>query len=168
MVVHRVPDWRSSVPTYFVATAVERLSAAEKQNIASAITRIHNDVTSAPPFFAQVIFNEIAAGNHFMGGAPADSDVVFIYGHVRAGRSPEQKRQLLVRIVEAVSAATRIPKRSVWAYVVDLPPAQMIEYGHILPEPGMEDVWLASLPEADREHIGRAVDSKNSRHQPKR
>ena len=143
------------MPTYFVAAAAGRLPAAEKHSIASAITRIHGDVTDAPTFFAQVIFDEIPTGNHFMGGAPADSDAVFVYGHVRAGRSSEQKRQLLVRIVDAVSAATRIPKKSIWAYVVDLPPTQMIEYGHILPEPGMEGVWLASLPEEDRVHIER-------------
>jgi phenylpyruvate tautomerase PptA (4-oxalocrotonate tautomerase family) len=143
------------VPTYFVTIAAERLSTAEKQSIALAITRIHSEVTHAPLFFAQVIFNEIPTGNHFMGGRPADSDAVFIYGHVRSGRSPEQKRQLLIRIVDAVSAATLIAKRSIWAYVVDLPPAQMAEYGHILPEPGMENAWLASLPEADRAHIER-------------
>jgi phenylpyruvate tautomerase PptA (4-oxalocrotonate tautomerase family) len=143
------------VPTYFVSTAAARLSAAEKQSIAAAITRIHSEVTHAPLFFAQVIFNEIPTGNHFMGGTLADPDGVFIHGHVRSGRSPEQKRQLLVRIVDAVSAATVISRTSIWVYVVDLPPTQMVEYGHILPEPGMEDVWLASLPEPDRAHIER-------------
>jgi len=141
------------VPTYFVSTAAGRLSAAEKHSIAAAITRIHSEVTHAALFFAQVIFNEIPTGNHFMGGTRADPDVVFIHGHVRSGRSPEQKRQLLVRIVDAVRAATMISKTSIWVYVVDLPPAQMLEYGHVLPEPGMEDVWLASLPEADRVQI---------------
>jgi phenylpyruvate tautomerase PptA (4-oxalocrotonate tautomerase family) len=143
------------VPTYFVTTAVERLSAAERHNIASAITHIHNQVTNAPTFFAQVIFNEIPTGNHFMGGTLVNSDVVFIHGHIRSGRSPDQKRDLLVRIIAAVGAATTISKRFIWAYISDLPPTQMAEYGHILPEPGMESVWLASLPQADRAHIER-------------
>ena len=143
------------MPTYFVSTAVNRLSAAEKHKIASAITRIHNEVTNAPLFFAQVIFNEIPTGNHFMGGMPASSDDVFIHGLVRAGRSPEQKCDLLVRIVDAVGTATLIPKRYIWAYIADVPSAQMAEYGRILPEPGLENVWLASLPEEDRAHIER-------------
>jgi phenylpyruvate tautomerase PptA (4-oxalocrotonate tautomerase family) len=153
--LHRVSSWRGSMPTYFVTTAVQRLSAAEKQAIASAITHVHNEVTDAPMFFAQIIFTEIAAGNHFVGGMPANSDAVFIHGHVRSGRSPEQKRQLLVRIIDAVGAATMISKKFIWAYIAELPPAQMAEYGHILPEPGMENTWLAGLPEADRTHVER-------------
>jgi hypothetical protein len=62
---------------------------------------------------------------------------------------------LLVRIVDAVGAATMIPRRCIWAYVAELPPTQMAEYGRILPEPGLESAWLASLPEADRAHIER-------------
>ncbi len=143
------------MPTYFVSTAVNRLCAAERHNIASAITHIHNEVTNAPVFFAQIIFNEIPTGNHFMGGMLASADDVFIHGLVRSGRSPEQKRDLLVRIVDAVGTATMIPRRCIWAYIADLPPTQMAEYGHILPEPGMENVWLASLPEEDRAHIER-------------
>lgn len=143
------------MPTYFVSTAANRLSAAEKQNIASAITRIHNEVTNAPIFFAQVIFNEIPTGNHFMGGNLASPDDVFIHGLVRSGRSLQQKCDLLVRIVDAVGAATMIPRRCIWAYVAELPPTQMAEYGRILPEPGLENAWLASLPGEDRAHIER-------------
>lgn len=145
------------MPTYYVATAAERLSAAERHEIAAAITRLHSEVTGAPAFFAQVIFTEIAPGNHFVGGMRANADAVFIQGQLRAGRTSAQKRDLLVRIVDAVGAATRIPKRLIWAYISELPPTQMIEYGHLLPEPGKEDRWLESLPAAERAYIEKAA-----------
>ena len=47
-------------------------------------------------------------------------------------------------------AATTLPRGSLWAYLSELPPGQMVEYGHILPEPGMENAWLAGLPDAER------------------
>ena len=144
------------MPTYCVTTAVERLSAAERHEIAAAITRLHSEVTGAPAFFAQVIFTEVAPGDHFIGGLLASADAVFIHGQLRAGRSSAQKRDLLMRIVDAVGAATRIPKRFIWAYISELPPTQMVEYGHLLPEPGKEDVWLESLPAAERAHIEKA------------
>ncbi|MBI3701248.1 MAG: hypothetical protein HY242_12485 [Afipia sp.] len=40
-----------------------------------------------------------------------------------------------------------------WAYVVEIPPRQMIEYGHVLPEPGDEPDWIASLPKDDRHYM---------------
>ncbi len=40
-----------------------------------------------------------------------------------------------------------------WVYLVDLPASDMIEYGHILPEPGGENAWMEGLPEADRERM---------------
>jgi hypothetical protein len=49
--------------------------------------RRHNAVTGAASFFAQVIFTEVAKGNHFMGGAPLASDQIFVHGFIRAGRS---------------------------------------------------------------------------------
>ena len=35
-------------------------------------------------------------------------------------------------------------------YLIDLPARDMIEYGHILPEPGDEQAWMDGLPETDR------------------
>ena len=43
--------------------------------------------------------------------------------------------------------------RSVWVYITDLAPRQMVEFGHVLPEAGDEAQWAAALPEADRAHM---------------
>ena len=139
------------MPTYIVMAATGRLSDLEKNQVAQGITRVHNQVTGAQSFFAQVIFQDIAAGNHFVGGAPLKHDHIFVYGHMRAGRSAEVKKQLLMQLVETMTSAARIAKNKVWVYVTDLPAGQMAEYGQVLPEPGTEAQWLAGLPLEDRQ-----------------
>lgn len=141
------------MPTYIVSAATGRLSAELKQLIAEDITRIHNQATGAQSFFAQVIFNDVPEGNHFVGGSSLRSEQIFVHGHIRAGRTPERKRELLEGIVDAISKTTSVAKRYVWAYISELPPAQMIEYGHVLPEPGSEENWLSSLPVEDRDYM---------------
>lgn len=141
------------MPTYIVSAATGRLSADLKQRIAEDITRIHNQATGAQAFFAQVIFNEVPHGNHFMGGNSLRSEQIFVHGHIRAGRTPERKRELLEGIVDAISKTTSVARRYVWAYISELTPAHMIEYGHVLPEPGSEGTWLSSLPAEDRDYM---------------
>jgi phenylpyruvate tautomerase PptA (4-oxalocrotonate tautomerase family) len=141
------------MPTYIVSAASGRLSDDAKKRIAEEITRIHNQATGAQSFFAQVIFNEVPQGNHFVGGNPLRSEQIFVHGHIRAGRSAERKRELLEGIVDAISKITSVAKRFVWAYLSELPPAQMIEYGHVLPEPGSEQSRLSSLPAEDRDYM---------------
>ncbi len=144
------------MPTYRVVAATGLLSVEKKHRIAEAITRVHNQVTGAQAFFAQVIFTDVAAGDHFVGGAPLQGEHVFVHGHIRAGRGPDLKRQLLLELVAAVASAGAIASNRVWAYIAELPPGQMAEYGHILPEPGEEAAWLAGLPAADRALMERS------------
>jgi phenylpyruvate tautomerase PptA (4-oxalocrotonate tautomerase family) len=144
------------MPTYRVVAATGLLSAEKKQRIAQAITLVHNRVTGAQTFFAQVIFTNVVAGDHFVGGAPLQGDHVFIHGHIRAGRGAELKRQLLLDVVAAVASAGAIAPNRIWAYITELPPGQMAEYGHLLPEPGGEAAWLSSLPAGDRALMERS------------
>ena len=138
------------MPTYTVFAQTGRLSDAQKSRVAAEITRVHNEQTGAQTFFAQVIFQDVPEGNHFVGGAPLTNDHIFVHGQIRAGRDAATKRRLLERMLDAVCAAAATQKVNAWVYIVDLPPAQMAEYGHILPEPGTEAAWLAGLPAADR------------------
>ncbi len=138
------------MPTYTVFAQSGRLSASQKSAVASGITQVHNEQTGAQTFFAQVIFQDVPQGNHFVGGAPLAADHVFVHGQIRAGRDAATKRKLLEHLLDAVCTAAATEKVNTWVYIVDLPPAQMAEYGHILPEPGTETAWLAGLPAADR------------------
>ena len=145
------------MPTYVCTVREGQLSPDQKSRIAAEVTRIHSEVTGAPTFFAQVIFEEVKPGNHFMGGVPLVHDQlynqIFVYGRVRAGRSIQDKLKMIKLMAEAVGEAAGVRRTGVWIYIAELPPRQMIEYGYVLPEPGDEQVWTDALPQEDREFM---------------
>src|ERR1700722_5804126 len=115
------------MPTYFCTTLEGRLTAEQKSRIAGEITRVHSEVTGAPSFFAQVIFQEVKPGNYFMGGAPLRHDQLFVYGLIRSGRASVDKSRMITLMATAVGAAANVENsRSVWVYVGELPARQMI------------------------------------------
>jgi phenylpyruvate tautomerase PptA (4-oxalocrotonate tautomerase family) len=141
------------MPTYHCTAPAGLLDGSKKAAIAKEITHIHKDVTGAASFFAQVIFHDVAKGNHFMGGNPLTSDQMFVHGFIRAGRSLEDRKTLVTKMVESLAKISGLPKKLVWVYVSEIPPSCMAEYGHVLPEPGHEQSWLESLPADDRAHM---------------
>ena len=141
------------MPTYHCISPAGLLGAGQKSAIAAEITRIHNAVTGAASFFAQVIYTDVAKGNHFMGGAPLAADQIFVHGFIRAGRSVPDRQRLVTEMVTAIAGLSGLPKKLVWVYVTEIPARQMAEYGHILPEPGDEKTWLDGLPAEDRAYM---------------
>jgi hypothetical protein len=75
---------------------------------------------------------------------------IFIHGQIRGGRPLPMKQALLNRLIDVAVEQSGVPRNRIWAYLVELPPSVMAEYGHILPEPGSEAQWLAGLPGEDR------------------
>ena len=141
------------MPTYVCTITEDRLSPDQKSRIAGEITRIHCEVTGAPTFFAQVIFDEVKSGNYFIGGAPLAHDQIFVYGRVRAGCSVQDKLKMIRLMAEVVANAAGVSRTGVWIYIAELPPRQMMEYGYVLPEPGDEDAWTNALPTEHREFM---------------
>lgn len=148
-------DWQTGpMPTYTVRTATGRLDVNARERLAQQITAAHTAATGAPGFFAQVVFDEVDSGRHFVGGVPLADEVVFVQGQIRDGRTPEQKHLLLDGLIQAVTSTLGVKRRSVWVYLLELPPTNMVEYGYVLPAAGGESAWLASLAPEDREHLG--------------
>jgi phenylpyruvate tautomerase PptA (4-oxalocrotonate tautomerase family) len=143
------------MPTYVCIVSGKTLTVAQKREIAAHITRVHSELTGAPQFFAQVFFAAPAGGDHFMGGILSEGEQVFIRGEIRAGRSAEVKRKLVVDILAGVSRISGIGDTRIWVYLNELPAGQMAEYGRVLPEPGGEAPWIEALPTADRERVKR-------------
>ena len=133
------------MPTYTVTYSNTQLSPIQMENIAQAITKTHNECTGANTYFAQVIFKETPLGKHFMGGKLVQDSQIFLHGQIRAGRPPEVKEKLLLGMREALIKNSGLGKEQIWIYIVDLIPAQMIEYGEILPPSGKEHEWFAGL-----------------------
>lgn len=134
-----------NMPTYTLTYSNAKLSDVQMEGIAQAITKTHNECTGANTYFAQVIFQETPSGKHFMGGKPVQDSQIFLHGQIRAGRPPELKEKLILAMREALIKSSGLSKDQIWIYIVDLIPAQMIEYGEILPLSGKENVWFASL-----------------------
>ena len=141
------------MPTYTLTVPANRIDAAQKARAAASITRVHNEVTGAASFFAQVIIHEIPDGAYFVGGKPLSGEQMFLHGQIRSGRSAPDRKRLLLALHQAVTDATSAEPSGVWVYLIDVPARDMIEYGHILPEPGDETTWMATLPEKDRNRM---------------
>jgi phenylpyruvate tautomerase PptA (4-oxalocrotonate tautomerase family) len=129
------------MPFYSCNVPAGSLTDSQKDDLAKAITRIHADVTGAPPDLVHVIYNELAAADSYTAGEPS-SDTI-ITGHIRAGRSDADKQRLLREVAGAAAAAGR-PLDTIAVVIRDVPPKYVLEAGEIAPELGDEDAWLAT------------------------
>ena len=140
------------MPTYVCSVPSSLLDDRQKVEIAQAITERHSEATGAPSFFVQVEIDETPSRQRYLGGTPMN-DHIWIRGDIRAGRPDNARQQLMLAIMQDVSRIARIPNSSVWIYLCNLTPTDMVEYGHVLPAPGQEPQWFASLPEALQRHL---------------
>ena len=83
------------MPTYTVTNSNFNLTSKQQKNLAEGITKVHNIVTGANTYFAQVIFNKTKKNNHFMGGKKVKEPSLFLHGQIRAGRSKKIKDKLI-------------------------------------------------------------------------
>ena len=134
------------MPTYTVTNSNFNLSSKQQKNLAEGITKVHNVVTGANTYFAQVIFNKTKKNNHFMGGKKVKEPSLFLLGQIRAGRSKEVKDKLISDLKHVLVKNSKLDETQVWVYINDLPPSQMIEYGAVLPASGKEKQWFTNLP----------------------
>ena len=133
------------MPTYTVTNSNFNLSSRQQKKLAEGITKVHNVVTGANTYFAQVIFNKTKKDNHFMGGKKVKEPSLFLLGQIRAGRSKEVKDKLISGLKDILVEKSKLDETQIWVYIVDLPPSQMIEYGAVLPESGKEMEWFTNL-----------------------
>ena len=132
--------------TYSIYYAGLSLTTHHKFTLAKAITKIHADVTGAEAYFAQVIFKQLDQHDCFIGGVLLDEPHIFLNGQIRIGRSEQMKKQLLVELEIAIQSTTKLAGHQIWAYIDEIVPGQMIEYGQILPAVGDDSVWFSTLP----------------------
>ncbi|OWS69444.1 tautomerase family protein [Polynucleobacter campilacus] len=132
--------------TYSVYFAGLSLTTHQKFTLAQAITKIHADITGAEAYFAQVIFKSLDMHDCFIGGVLLNEPHIFLNGQIRIGRSEQIKKQLLVELEIAIQTTTCLAGHQIWAYIDEITPGQMIEYGQILPAVGDDGVWFSTLP----------------------
>ena len=81
-----------------------------------------------------------------MGGKIVNDKQIFLYGHIRDGRTKKIKKKLIIRLRDSIVKSSKVKKDKVWIYLLELIPKQMIEYGEVLPKSGREIQWFNSLP----------------------
>jgi phenylpyruvate tautomerase PptA (4-oxalocrotonate tautomerase family) len=133
------------VPTYVCSVPPSLLDPSQKTELAKAITNRHSQATGAPPFFVQVVIREDQTEQRYLGGEPT-SNHIWIRADIRAGRTEKQRAAMMLNILNDVNRISKVPRESIWVYVCNLAPTDMIEYGNILPNPGDEAAWFACLP----------------------
>ena len=89
----------------------------------------------------------------FIGSEVASPDHVWLRADIRSGRSRAQKERMLQRIMQETSEILSISEQDVWVYISDIPAQGVLEFGNVLPEPGGEEQWLASLPNELRDKL---------------
>ena len=144
------------MPTYAFTTA-KQLTPGQRAKLVESVTTIHQVEATAPRYFVQVVFYKVEPGSIFIGGEAASPDHIWVRAIIRSGRSNEQKARILRRVMRETSEILEISEQAVWVYISDIPAHGVLEFGNVLPEPGGEEKWLASLPSELREKLMRAA-----------
>ena len=148
------------MPTYTVKYSNFNLSQKQKNSLAREISNTHSKFTGANTFFAQVIFQKNEKKSHFMGGKLVKTKEIFLNGQIRSGRTSKVKKQLILGLKKILIKNTNLRSDSVWVYLEDLLPDQMIEYGEVLPKSGQEKKWFNSLSPSLRERLKKMEKNK--------
>lgn len=125
------------MPLYSCNAAPGAISEDAKPKIAADITRVHCDVTGAPPAFVHAFFFEDAPHQ------PLDGKTAFMFGSIRAGRTDAQKAQIIEEITASIHTHAGIPLDEIMMLTSDTPAKWVFEGGAVMPEPGEEAEWLA-------------------------
>ena len=146
------------MPTYTCWAETGLVAMDARARIAASLTDIHHGVAAGPRYFVQVIFTELGPDSLFIAGRPVTTGHVWIRADIRAGRTEEQKAELLRQIITAISGITGVAAEHVWVYLNDVPGPSIAEYGRPLPNPGQEDQWFEQLPVQLQEKLRALAD----------
>jgi phenylpyruvate tautomerase PptA (4-oxalocrotonate tautomerase family) len=149
------------MPTYVCSVPPGILSEDQKTRIAVAISHRHSEATGAPSFFVQVVIEESESTRRYLGGELTNAHI-WIRGDIRAGRSEQTRQQLMLNIMKDVSSIASIREEAIWVYLCNLEPTDMVEYGHVLPQPGGEQGWFENLPPSLQKYLKALVSNQKT------
>ena len=142
----------TAMPTYICTVAPNRFSDTQKSAVVDALTRIHSEEGKAPAYLVHVLFDEVSPSNRFINRRQVSADDIWIHGHIRAGRTDEQKAAMATRMTAECAKAFGVEDSFVWVYISDL--AKAAEFGSLLPAPGEQAEWYASIPTSVKARYG--------------
>jgi phenylpyruvate tautomerase PptA (4-oxalocrotonate tautomerase family) len=143
------------MPNFVCSAPLGRLTPVQKTAIAQKITDIYHEETGGARYMVEVIFHDLASCNYYVAGRPAPADQICIRGDTRSGKTNEQKNQMVRRLTRDVARASGGAEEAVSVILCELPAANFVHYGRVVPAPGEEDAWFSSLPDVLQERLRR-------------
>ena len=133
------------MPIYQYVHSGAPLTMLERDQIAKGILHIHHSVTNAPEPFVRVVFQAVPIGMIYTAGEIAPS--VILNCQIRAGRTQEQRQELLTRCYELVAGITKLAPDQIVINIGETPGPDIMEAGLILPHPNdeAEAEWIDKL-----------------------
>jgi phenylpyruvate tautomerase PptA (4-oxalocrotonate tautomerase family) len=131
------------MPFYHCLGPTGLFTPAMKQEITNEITSIHCSATGALALFIQVQFEEVDPRNVFQNRKP--STAVRLHARIRAGRSAEQRHEMLKAYTDMLHRITNVPVAKIMVAFVETPFTNVMEGGVRLPAPGEEAAWAAQF-----------------------
>ena len=131
------------MPLYICVAPGGSIPDTGKQQISRSITRIHCEVTNAPPTFVHALFFDreqvSALGPLWKDVSPGRPYQVL--GGIRAGRTDEQKERLVSGIRDSMAEVLGVGVEQAAVATADSESRWTMEGGHMIPEPGEEEPW---------------------------
>lgn len=125
------------MPFYQFTVPTGAPTLQHKAEIAAAVTKVHAEVTGAPAAYVHCSFSVVEDRSIFVAGEPVTSPRMV--GLIRGGRSAEVRNRLIHGIADAWCEITGETKADLAVFIVEIPGANVMEDGVILPE-SSEDV----------------------------
>jgi phenylpyruvate tautomerase PptA (4-oxalocrotonate tautomerase family) len=116
------------------------LTKSAKAKIADEITTIHTNATGAPELYVNVLFHEIPEGDCFVAGKPSTRS--YLFGAIRQGRDLETRQAMLREFSRMWTRVTGQSEAEFLVALTESDPANIMEDGLMLPEPGHEQEWF--------------------------
>ncbi len=133
------------MPLYICASAKDAISDEAKGLIAREVTRVHCDVTGAPPSFVHCFFFEKGDPQFALLEHVFHSSIdrpYILFGNLRAGRTEQTKDRVIDEMCRGVAAILGVDRGQIDMATQDVPAKWLMEGGDLLPEPGEEEAWL--------------------------
>ena len=136
------------MPVYSL-TSKEVIPVKQKQRLVDLFTDTHCNIMIAPEQFVHVLFSD---------GIPiTNQHKLYIHANVRKGRA-QDKIELLVKTLKTKCAEIlRIPTEKVYVNLLEINAKWIMEGGHVMPDPGEEEEWMAKVIKALEEREKQSI-----------
>lgn len=130
----------NAMPIYQCYSPKGLLTRSAKAEIAGEITTIHTNATGAPELYVNVLFHDIPEGDYFVAGQRSGHS--FLFGLIRHGRDLETRQTMLRDFSRMWARVTGQSEAEFLVALSEADPANTMEAGLVLPEPGQEHAWF--------------------------